>query len=506
MPEQSATSVAATHRLPSPVDLMIKLAWIAFLLFLPVTSVPFFPLSVGGDSLVRPLSVFPLLLLLALATLPRLLTRKLPFTLLTLLPFILVAAASSLIALWKGVDSTYDVSVFQRLIRSMATLGIGSAIYLTVVLLPNHLKDLRSTLRWIYAGCALALAWGSLQAVYVVYFHRGYFHIMSKYQKLISTRRLFENRISGLTYEPNWFAEQICFLLLPWLIASILSQQSVFRWRWRFVTVEWFLLGWSILVLAFTFSRAGLINLIALIVVSLLFFSPQSAFTAARRRLIPNAWVRRTLEAGLAVIAVFVVVYFVGARNEFFSRIWNYWTEKNKPTLSGYLEYLGFGARFTYGTTAFRLYEEHPGLGVGLGNYAFFFEELLPDRLLAETPEVLHILTQNAERYRLITPKNMYFRILAETGVVGFGAFLVFVIAIAGCAAYLWLSSVKEEKYWGMAGILVMIVFLLSASAYDSFAIPNMWVAFGLVTSAAWLSYQNGKRLEQAPARPVSED
>jgi hypothetical protein len=51
-----------------------------------------------------------------------------------------------------------------------------------------------------------------------------------------------------------------------------------------------------------------------------------------------------------------------------------------------------------------------------------------------------------------------------------------------------------------------MIVFLLSASAYDSFAIPNMWVAFGLVTSAAWLSYQNGKRLEQAPARPVSED
>ena len=102
-----------------------------------------------------------------------------------------------------------------------------------------------------------------------------------------------------------------------------------------------------------------------------------------------------------------VPVYLTGTRNSFFARAWDYWQKKN-VSLSGYLSYLGFGARLAYSEAAYNTYEAHPLLGVGLGNYAFYFEDMLPYRPLAELPEVLRLITPDPDRNRLITAKNFY--------------------------------------------------------------------------------------------------
>lgn len=49
---------------------------------------------------------------------------------------------------------------------------------------------------------------------------------------------------------------------------------------------------------------------------------------------------------------------------------------------------------------------------------------------------------------------------------------------------YLWLSTNKEGKFWGIGGLLGLIAFGLVAFSFDSFAIPNMWVIFGFITAA----------------------
>jgi O-antigen ligase len=127
---------------------------------------------------------------------------------------------------------------------------------------------------------------------------------------------------------------------------------------------------------------------------------------------------------------------------------------------------------------------------------------MLPDRPLAQTPEVLRLVTPDVGRNRLITPKNLYFRLLAETGLVGTAFFLAFVTAILGCALYLWLSSDRDQKFWGTAGLLGLLAFALSAFSYDSFAIPNMWVVFGLITAAAWV-YRSQRGVQaQVQAQP----
>jgi hypothetical protein len=138
--------------------------------------------------------------------------------------------------------------------------------------------------------------------------------------------------------------------------------------------------------------------------------------------------------------------------------------------------------------TAYQVYDDYPILGVGLGNYAFYFNEKLPDRPLAAIPEVLRLVVPEAGNSRLITPKNLILRVMAETGMLGLATFIAFIMAILGCALYLWFSPNLEVKFWGVGGILGLIAFGLVAFSFDSFAIPNMWVVFGLITAAMRLS------------------
>jgi hypothetical protein len=467
-----------------------KLAWILFLLFLPVTSFPYLPAAFGGGALVRPLSIYPLIVLLLISTIPRLIRHPVPKTLLTLLPFVCVAVATSAISLLQDIDPALGISIPDRVSRALLTVLIGGAIYATVSLTPRTEDDLRASLRWLYAGFSAALLWGSLQALYIINYNQAYFRLLQKVQRYLSTRKLFTLRISGMTYEPNWFAEQICMLLVPWLLASVLSSYSVFRWRWRWITVELVLLVWSVVVLAFTFSRAGIANLLLLAFLGVLFFRQHRHTKTRQQPTSTRTWIIRLVEAAMALAVVVGVIYFAGTKNEFFARIWDYWTNKKEHSLAGYFEYLGFGARLTYGDTAFAVYSDHPVIGVGLGNYAYFFEEYLPDIPLASTPEVLRIVTPGESSNRLITPKNFYYRLLAETGMIGLAAFLAFAMAVLGCALFLWLAKDKPERYWGSAGLLGMVAFALAAISFDSFALPNMWVAFGLVTASAWIFAQ----------------
>jgi len=465
-----------------------KFAWILFLVCLPITSFPYFPAGFGGGTLVRPLSLYPLLILLILVVLPRLLTKPFPKTLISLIPFLVIAVASTSLSLLQDIEPALGVSVIDRTIRGLITLLVGVAIYFGVALVPNSWEELRSSLRWIYAGFSLAMLWGSLQIVYILKFIPAYFHKLNQLQRLVSIRKLFQTRISGLTYEPNWYAEQISTLMLPWLIASVITGQSIFRWRWRRITIEWLLLVWAMANLAFTFSRAGFINVIVLSFAGLLIFRTSRSSQPARSQARHLKWFIRAGEALLLLVVITSLIYGVGRKSSFFSRIWNFWSERSDNSLASYIEYLGFGARTAYLETSLKIYEAYPFFGVGVGNFAFYFSEYYPDRPVAPTPEVLRILTPESGTNRLITPKNLYGRVLAEMGIAGLATLLVFLLALSGCAWYIWSSPSSQGQYWGIASMLGMLVVVVSANSFDSFALPNMWVVFGLVTAAASIS------------------
>jgi hypothetical protein len=139
---------------------VVAIAWAIFLVALPVTSFPFFPSGLGGETLVRPLSIFPLIALFLFGTIPNLFKRRLPKTFLPLFAFCCVALISSALALTNRSDVFLGISLPARVLRNLITLGLGLAYYLTVSLTPKSWDELKSTLRWIYTGFGIALAWG----------------------------------------------------------------------------------------------------------------------------------------------------------------------------------------------------------------------------------------------------------------------------------------------------------------------------------------------------------
>lgn len=463
--------------------LIQRVFWALLFLTLPVTSFPFFPGGFGGKTLVRPLAVYPLIVLLFIATLPRLFKRPLPKTFLPLFAFIITTLISSTLAFSQNTEALRGVSASSRLIRNIITLGIGVSFYLTISLIHDNWDDLKFSLRWLYAGFSIALLWGTMQIPYVISYSNKYFKRISHFQSYISTRKLITTRISGMTYEPKWFAEQICFMLLPWLVSAVITNTSIFPWRLKRITLEWFLLLWSIIIVVFTFSRTGLLILTVFLITGLLVyrFNPSFSSSTTEKNLLSSKF-GKIAKITFISIGILALVY-VGAQNKYLSRFWRYWTD-DKPRRKTYLEYIAFQQRFVYAETALRIFDAHPIFGVGPGNFAFYFDSFLPDRQYARQPEIIRQITPVEGRVRLITPKNLVAKLLAETGLVGTITFTTFILAIIGCMLYLWFS---KNPFWGFSSFFSVIVFLIIMFSFDSFALPNMWVIFGLITAAAHL-------------------
>ena len=461
-----------------------RIAWAALLIALPVTSFPYFPRAIGGEALVRPLSLYPLLFLFPIVILPRLIHRPLPKNLLSLLPFALVSVAVSALSLLRGIEPALGISVEPRVLRGIFTLAIGCGFFLTIALLPDTIKDLRFSLQWIFAGVGVSLLWGSVQAFNILSPQPMLSILLKKVQSRISIRPLQEGRISGMTYEPHWFAEQIILLLLPYTLSAILNDYTVFPWRWRRLTIEWLLLIWGVIILNFTYSRSGLLNLVIIILLGVMLFKPrQHKYANPTQGVKIPLIIRSAIGLLVALVLLIAPIYLIGNKNPFFARIWGYW-KRPDASLVGYLSYLGFDARLVYAQAAYNTYQAYPIMGVGLGNYAFYFEEMLPYRPIGEVPEILFLTTPEMGRDRLITSKNFFLRIMAETGMLGTITFMTFVLVNLGYALYLRLSPEKEWQYWGTTSLCGLIAFALSALSFDSFVIPDMWVIFGLITAS----------------------
>jgi O-antigen ligase len=243
-------------------------------------------------------------------------------------------------------------------------------------------------------------------------------------------------------------------------------------------------------VLIFTFSRSGLFILGVLAVLAFLLYRLANVGKRAGAKSYPHRRtprLRLAFELAVILVALTAGLYAVGSQNPYFSRLWRYWTE-DKARSRTYLEYIAFEQRFVYLATALNIYQQYPLFGVGLGNYAFYFADMAPNQPYDMQKEVMRQITPGEGRDRLITSKNLYARLIAETGLVGTGFFSVFLLSIVGCILYLWASPTGEQRFWALGGALAMTVLLMVIFSFDSFARPNMWVMLGMITAAANLN------------------
>jgi O-antigen ligase len=176
----------------------------------------------------------------------------------------------------------------------------------------------------------------------------------------------------------------------------------------------------------------------------------------------------------LVIVAVVTGAFLFLGQKGYMARLWNSQAE----SLEDFIIENSAGARAAYNWAGLATYDEHPWLGVGLGASGLYLYENLPDWALTTVPEIARQLAPSNRLYP--NPKNMYIRVLAEGGLLGFSLFLAFLLGLLGDALS-FLRKPELLRFLGIAGLCSWLAVLLYNITQDSFATPNIWVNLGIL-------------------------
>ena len=467
---------------------LTRFLWGAALFTLPVTSFRYFPF-LGDTTYVRPLSLYPIAFLLPLLLIPLLRGKaSIPRTgtLTPLLVFVLLALTATSLGVLLDPLPLRGQDYFGRAIRAWATLVIGLSFFVAAVWMNRNEEDLRFTVKWLLAGFVMDVVWSGVQSL------AFYTPLLKKvtvthWQHAFSMRELVKtNRVSGMAYEPAWLAGQIATVYLPWLFAALLTRVRVTRFKWLELT----LLGFAALLLLATFSRGGLLTTTLALVLT---------FVLAGRAELRAAWdwFYSGFQCGSNWLLRFgVVILLIGAfagaglflaQKGYIARLFN----TNAESVEEFIIENSAGARAAYTFGALGAYEESPMTGVGLGASGFYIYEHLPDWAMTTVPEIARQLSPENRLYP--NPKNMYVRLLAETGLIGFILFIAFLFSVLGDSLRALQSKITLARYLGIAGLFSWIAIVLYNATQDSFATPNIWINFGILTGMIPFVIESGR-------------
>jgi len=474
------------------LDNITRVLWAAVLLTLPVTSFRYFPFM-GEATYVRPLSAYPLALLMIVLFIQFLRDHKRltwPGAFTPLAAFVLATLAATVIGVLFGPLVLRGQAYWGRAIRAWATLIIGLAFFVSAVWMNRNEDELRFTIKWMLVGFVLDILWSGVQGA-TFYLHVFPKPLVTHWQLAFSMRELIRtNRVSGMAYEPAWLAGEIATIYLPWLFASLLTQVRVTRFKW----FELILLVCAALLLLATFSRGGLATVAATIILTLLFIGGEyirvawnwfvSGFRNARGLILRGAMI-----VGVVVIALGAVLFL--SRKNYISRLWN----TQASDVQDYLIQNSAGARAAYILGALSAYRDHPWTGVGLGSDGFYIYQNLPDWVMTVVPEIASQLSPTSTLYP--NAKNLYVRLLAETGLIGFILFLAFQLFILGDTIAALKQRTALWRYLGIATLFSWLGIIFYNMTQDSFATPNIWINLGIFVGMSILSVQFAAKAPQ---------
>jgi len=476
--------------------------WVILLLSVPVTSAPQVAAFLG-DNAVSPLALIPLAGITVIWFVPYIVRGgRLPSVSWPLLAFVALAILSALAAAALPIYPLKGQDMISREVRALVTVALSLAFYWSAAVLPQTDDEIAASLRALYAGGIVMLAWSTVQAWVVL---SGQSHVplwLTNAHHLLSIRDPLVDRVTGLAFEPSWLGDQLVVLYLPLWLSSVICRAPSFSRSKGILSLELVLFLWGIAILLLTKSRISLFSLMLVGFVLYVIGSWRASGRLARRmaertRAFFPITRGRTLQVVLEIGAVcgLVVAVLGGALvagrvdrrmrhlstlPDLLSEIRHYYPNDVPYEVANRL---AFAERVVYWVDGFRVFEQYPLLGVGPGNAGFFFEQSLPDYGHSLT-EIQRILRPANPTFP--NPKNLWVRLLAETGVGGFAAFGIWLGLLALSAWHTWKQGSPVRRLIGLAALLALVAQVGEGFSLDSFALPQLWVMLGLLTAAAW--------------------
>ena len=333
-----------------------------------------------------------LLLLVLFWLIPYFIGRgSLPRQVVPLLGFVLVVLLSTILAAFLPIPPFKDNSNLVHSLQALMTLVIGVSFYLIATTIHDGSCKIEYTLRLINWSGSIVLLWSLLQTLVWLRL-QDYPGWMNDIQGILSTADMYryQQRATGFTAEPSWLAHQLNMLYLPLWLASTISRYSAHRFKVLRLTFENLLLAGGIVVLSLTLSRAGLVAfmlMLSYLAVKLHFWIKSwlqsriaSDLAADTGNILENRG-NFLLSIGLMVFMLLIylgiilaVVYGLSQVDPRMQNVFSYDVNRDNPLLR-YGSELRVEARIVYWIAGWEIFNDHPWLGVGLGNSGFFFPQ-----------------------------------------------------------------------------------------------------------------------------------
>ena len=461
---------------------------------LPITSFPLLSKLFGGTS-VAPLSFLPMVLLFLIVVLPDFLKGKaLPRQFQPLYVYFLIAVFSIALAYMRELPSFRTIPIWKNAVEGLVTLLFGFGFYLVTISCLKDQTQIRKALRWINLGGVIIIL--VVAAQYITFKLTGAFpKILSSLQTLVSaSARLYDGRATGLAFEPSWLAHQLNILYIPIWIGFTARNETVYSKKmFGKLPYESILLAGGIVSMFLSFSRIGWITVIV-VFMYLLFKLANSLinrFLARRERKTGNKqsvkqhFLAKMLLWLLLLIILFMLVFAAGLimrrLDPRMEQLFDVALLKQYGIM-GWASRLSFAERITYWQAAFNVYVKYPWFGSGLGVSGYYYPEVIPS-FGYQLPETLSVMLYDSF---IPNAKNLWVRLLADTGIVGFSVFVAWVVVQ-------WRNAKAVEKRkqsglfraMGLAGQLLIIALIVEGFSLDTFGLPYYWIGFGLIV-ASW--------------------
>lgn len=438
-----------------------KYLWALTLLTVPVTSFPWLPLGA---------TVSPLSLVFMLPTLVLGLTNAHRLHCLVTSPIRILG----LFAIWAIATTGWQVgeahgaagnsNVNAAAFSEMVTLFIGVGFYATAILMITNSRELAFTLRWLMAGLGVSVAVALMQGVALLAVPSLYSHFDDFFATYIAIDKGARDGARGFTLEPSWLASQLTVLGLPIILARSFDSDGIRRWRiqgrrWNFlVQPNWLVLALFMAAITLSLSRGGLVASVLMLVAA-------CAFWFAKARSVKDLL---TPIVVLLTVALMVSVAYLSSsyvRVAFdFPDSWQ--------SMFAYVRAAGASSRVTLWLTWWNTFLESPIMGVGLGQSPFYFYSNVPFWAVREWEVFQYMIGVLPD---MPNAKNLFIRVLAETGIVGVVLFFAFVVKHFVCA----LASRRSEVT--VFAVVLAIAMIVDFMSLDTFALPTWWLALALL-------------------------
>ena len=481
------------------------LLWAVALLGLPLTSFPLITRLSG--STVAPFSAIPCLLLALLWLLPYLFRRgKLPAETVPYLVFCLYCSGLAAFSFFDLGSTFRERGQLGQTLRTFVPFSLGLVFFLLAAAWPRDARGLRRSLQLIHLGGAGLLVWCAAQWWVIFRLNNQYPPVMDALLSLLATQFRMEvnPRLSGLAWEPSWLAHQLNMLYLPLWLAASYQRRSVFPRLWK-ISLENLLLGLGLLVFYYSTPRIGGLACLLMLLFLFLKFNLAIYRWIAQRlaRRFPSPGLQRPFRIasalGLTLLSLGLYAAFgaglVSIASQRDPRIQKIAQTAFEPTeIRTLLAFnqnslfligrrFAFLERTVYWMTGWHIFNDHPILGVGLGNAGYYFTSEMPAAGWSST-EVRNILY---EIDGLPNIKSMWFRLLAETGLTGFALFVTWLLVLWNSAQSGLKSPDGALQTLALAGQLALLAYVFEGFSVDTFGLPYLFFMAGLVASSAKL-------------------